>query len=132
MEIAFFDRGPIDATQLMMGGHWSAYWHDGHIYATEIARGLDVLKLVPSDYLSESELAAAELISAGVSNPQQQRRIQWPAQPVVARALLDQLKRDGALAMRQVVRRGGCTFLDEADAVLAGADSRTGRTSPVV
>ena len=25
-EIAFFDRGPIDAEDLVMGGYWSAYW----------------------------------------------------------------------------------------------------------
>jgi hypothetical protein len=39
VEIAFFDRGPIDADQLIMGGYWSAYWYDGFIYGTEIARG---------------------------------------------------------------------------------------------
>ena len=32
VEIAFFDRGPIDAKQLITGGYWSAYWYNGHIY----------------------------------------------------------------------------------------------------
>jgi uncharacterized protein (DUF305 family) len=93
VEIAFFDRGPMDAKRLMMGGYWSAYWYDGHIYGSEIARGLDVLRLVPSEHLTENEIAAAALVKPGVFNPQQQRRIEWPAVPVVARAYLDQLQR---------------------------------------
>ncbi|REJ86054.1 MAG: DUF305 domain-containing protein [Acidobacteria bacterium] len=96
-EIAFFDRGPIDAEDLLMGGHWSAYWHDGHVYATEIARGLDVLRLVPSEHLSQAELDAAASLPAGVFNPQMQRRIEWPDTPVVARAYLSQLTRAGVL-----------------------------------
>ena len=98
VEIAYFDRGPIDADQLVMGGHWSAYWHNGFIYGTEIARGLDVLKLLPSEYLSQNELDAAALIEPDVFNPQQQRQIDWPRSPVVARAYLDQLQRSGGLS----------------------------------
>ncbi|HEY7896018.1 MAG TPA: hypothetical protein VIC24_14045, partial [Gemmatimonadaceae bacterium] len=52
VEIAFFDRGPIDATQLMTGGFWSAYWYNGQIYGSEIARGIDLFRLTPSEYLS--------------------------------------------------------------------------------
>jgi hypothetical protein len=38
-EIAFFDRGPLSATELMLGGYWSAYWYNGHIYgSTSTAR----------------------------------------------------------------------------------------------
>src|SRR4029077_9334448 len=29
VEIAFFDRGPIDAKTLILGGYWSAYWYNG-------------------------------------------------------------------------------------------------------
>ena len=99
VEIAYFDRGPIDAENLISGGFWSTYWYRGRIYGTEIVRGLDVLALTPSEYLSEYEIAAATLADQGdVFNPQQQFRITWPAEPAVAHAYLDQLERDGALS----------------------------------
>ncbi len=97
-EIAFFDRGPIDADDLVMGGYWSAYWHKGFVYGTEIARGLDVLRLLPSEHLTRSEIDAASLVAPDTFNPQLQRRIDWPAHPVVARAYLDQLGRTDAIA----------------------------------
>ncbi len=99
VEIAYFDRGPVDAEDLILGGFWSTYWYDGRIYGTEIVRGLDVLALVPSEHLSEHEIAAAALADEnGLFNPQQQFRVRWPAEPVVARAYLDQLQRGAALA----------------------------------
>ena len=99
VEIAYFDRGPIDAEELVMGGYWSTYWYDGRIYGTEIARGLDVLALVSSQYLTENEIAAAALADQDdLFNPQQQIRVTWPAEPVVARAYLDQLTRGRALS----------------------------------
>ena len=102
IEIAFFDRGPIDAEELIMGGYWSAYWFGGLIYGTEIARGLDVLSLTPSDYLSENEIAAASFRDPNaVVNAQRQRRHTWPAEPVVARAYLDQLQRDDVIQATQ-------------------------------
>lgn len=104
IEIAWFDRGPIDARSLVVGGHWSAYWMNGRIYASEIARGLDVLQLTPSEHLSAAEIAAAEAVRETVINPQTQTRIVWEDTPVVARAYLDQLTRaeavDAALAAR--------------------------------
>lgn len=100
VEIAFFDRGPIDEEELVMGGFWSAYWHEGLIYATEIARGLDVLELTPSDYLTENEIAAASFeVDETVFNPQQQMRYEWPDEPVVARAYLDQLQRNSQVSV---------------------------------
>ncbi len=99
IEIAYFDRGPIDAEELIVGGFWSAYWYDGKIYGTEIVRGLDVLELVPSEYLSAHEIAAATIADQGERfNPQQQFRVHWPAEPVVARAYLDQLERSDTLS----------------------------------
>lgn len=99
VEIAYFDRGPIDAEELVMGGYWSTYWYHGRIYGTEIARGLDVLALTPSEFLTENEIAAAAVADGGgVFNPQQQFPVQWPAEPVVARAYLDQLERGGELS----------------------------------
>jgi hypothetical protein len=98
VEVAYFDRGPIDAEQLSAGGFWSAYWYRGRIYGTEIVRGLDVLALLPSEYLSANEIAAAALADqGGVFNPQQQFPVSWPAEPVVARAYLDQMRRAAAL-----------------------------------
>lgn len=99
MEIAFFDRGPVDKKHLVVAGFWSAYWYDGMVYATEIARGLDVLALMPSEYLTANEIAAAKLANLGKTvNPQQQFQASWPADPVIARAYMDQLKRSGTLA----------------------------------
>ena len=98
VEIAYFDRGPIDAGELITGGYWSAYWYDGRIYGTEIVRGLDVFALTPSEYLSEAEIAAAAMADQGeVFNPQQQFRVTWPDHPVVAQAYLDQLVRAQAV-----------------------------------
>jgi len=103
VEIAYFDRGPIDAEHLIVGGFWSAYWYKGRIYGTEIVRGLDVLALVPSEHLSEHEIAAAAVADqGGVFNPQQQFGVTWPAEPVVARAYLDQLERGEAVSTSYV------------------------------
>ncbi|MDP2765736.1 MAG: hypothetical protein Q8O54_12970 [Brevundimonas sp.] len=96
-EIAFFDRGPIDAERLYVGGSWSAYWLNSRIYSSEIVRGLDVLKLVPSEHLSEAEIAAAEAVTAATINPQTQTRITWADSPDVARSYLDQLTRSGGI-----------------------------------
>ena len=99
VEIAYFDRGAVHPDVLILGGYWSTYWYDGKIYGTEIARGLDVFELVASDYLTENEIAAAKLADQGaVFNPQQQFPVSWPAEPVVARAYIDQLKRDDVLS----------------------------------
>jgi hypothetical protein len=98
VEIAFFDRGPIDAKQLVTGGYWSTYWYNGHIYGAEIARGLDVFRLKPSEYLSQNEIDAAILVRPRELNVQAQSKINWPATTVVARAYLDQLTRRKAIA----------------------------------
>jgi len=99
VEIAYFDRGPYFADEIITGGFWSAYWYRNHIYGTEIVRGLDVLELLPSEHLSENEIAAAKLADQGeLFNPQQQFRVSWPAAPAVALAYLDQLRRGDGLA----------------------------------
>jgi len=94
VEIAYFDRGPITPERIEMGGHWSAYWYNGRVYGAEIARGLDVLRLLPSEHLSENEIRAAELVRVDAFNPQLQKRLVWPASFVVARAYVDQLRRN--------------------------------------
>jgi uncharacterized protein (DUF305 family) len=85
-EIAYFDRGPVDADQLVTGGYWSAYWYNGRIYATEITRGIDVFALEPSEFLTAEEIAAAEdaTHTDGVFNPQTQYPVTWTAQQVEA------------------------------------------------
>ncbi|MSR10580.1 MAG: DUF305 domain-containing protein [Gammaproteobacteria bacterium] len=128
VEIAFFDRGPLHEEKLMLGGYWSAYWLGGLIYGTEIARGLDVLSLSPSDYLSANEIAAASLKEPGVIvNAQQQKRHQWPAEPVVARAYLDQLLRDNVIDAAQ--QQSLNSALDSATNALADNGRRDAATA---
>ena len=97
VEIAYFDRGPLSATELMLGGYWSAYWYNGYIYGSEIARGLDVFRLRPSEFLTQNEIDAAASVRLPVWNPQNQQRITWPATFVVARAYVDGLMRGDPL-----------------------------------
>ncbi len=109
-EIGFFDRGPVDAppapgdsasvsrSRGTIGGSWGAYYWNGYIYSSEMARGLDVLELVPSDKLSANEIAAAKLVTFTEYNPQSQPKIVWPAAFPVVRSYFDQLTRDGGLA----------------------------------
>jgi uncharacterized protein (DUF305 family) len=116
VEIAYFDRGPIAADELVHGGFWSSYWYKGRIYATEIARGLDVLALTPSAHLTQNEIAAAALADEGETfNPQQQFPVSWPDHPVVALAFVDQLERIQAVPP---------AVLTELKAALASANAR--------
>jgi hypothetical protein len=96
-EIGYFDRGPIDPNMLVLGGSWSAYWYNGHIYSSEISRGLDIFELTPSKDLTENEIGAAKSVHVAELNVQNQEKIEWPRKLVVAKAYLDQLERSGAL-----------------------------------
>ncbi len=113
VEIAFFDRGPIDDKRLVTGGQWSSYWYNGHIYGAEIARGLDVFRLTPGAHLTQNEVEAAAQIRQAAFNAQQQPRIAWPAHASVGRAYIDQLTRDRAMtteaaaAARAALARAG-------------------------
>ena len=121
VEIAFFDRGPIDEEELITGGYWSTYWYNGHIYGTEISRGLDVFALQSSDYLTENEIAAASLPELnGIVNAQTQQIVKWPAVPVVARAYMDQLQRENRLTTSQAGELSD--VLERAEALLGGGD----------
>jgi hypothetical protein len=139
IEIAFFDRGPLDTKDLMLGGYWSAYWYNGQIYASEIARGIDVFKLLPSEFLSKNEIEAARQATVADLNVQQQHRVSWPASSVVALAYLDQLTRNRAIqparaeatrtALERVDRirtarqRGATAILSELGALAAQLDA---------
>jgi hypothetical protein len=97
-EIAYFDRGPINPKDLITGGYWSAYWYNGNIYGAEIARGIDVFRLVPSEHLSQNEIDAAMLVRYNEFNAQQQPRATFPPTFIVAKAYLDQLTRSKGIA----------------------------------
>jgi hypothetical protein len=102
VEIAYFDRGPIDPKMLVLGGDWSAYWYNGHIYASEIARGLDVFELTPTEKLTQNEIDAAKAVRVAEFNVQNQQKIEWPHNLIVAKAYLDQLERSQALPADQI------------------------------
>ena len=97
-EIAFFDRGPVDATRMAMGGSWSVYWYNGVIVSSEIARGLDIFELTPSPLLTQNEIDAAKSVHLDYLNTQGQPKFVWPATFSLARAYVDQLERSGGLA----------------------------------
>jgi len=101
-EIAYFDRGPIDPNLLVLGGDWSAYWYNGRIYASEIARGLDVFELTPTQALTQNEIDAAKSVHVAELNVQNQQKIDWPRNLLVAKAYLDQLERSQALPSDQI------------------------------
>jgi hypothetical protein len=122
-EIGYFDRGPIDSDRLVVGGYWSAYWYNGFVYGSEIARGLDILKLTPTDQLSQNEIDAANLVKLDTLNVQSQPHITWPASFVVARAYLDQLTRAKAIAQDRAEEIGAA--MTQLDAMPAGAARRT-------
>ena len=96
-EIAYFDRGPVNAETLVMGGSWGAYYWNGYIYSSELSRGLDILELQPSEFLSQNEIDAAKLVRMEEYNPQAQPKIVWPAAFPVVRSYLDQLVRNNGL-----------------------------------
>jgi uncharacterized protein (DUF305 family) len=113
-EIAYFDRGPIHAEEMIVGGFWSSYWYNGRIYGTEMVRGLDVLALLPGEHLSENEINAAAIADQGeLFNPQQQFSIDWPDEPAVALAFLDQLNRDDVLAASLATELAGALSQSE-------------------
>ena len=120
VEIAYFDRGPIYKDLLVLGGDWSAYWYNGHIYATEIARGLDVFELSPTKYLTQNEIDAAKTVRVSELNVQNQQKIEWPRKLVVAKAYIDQLERSQALeasritALRQGIQSAERSKLNKA------------------
>lgn len=97
IEIAYFDRGPVNGDSLIVGGSWGAYYYNGYIYSSELSRGLDVLELEPSEFLSQNEIDAARLVRMEEYNPQSQPRISWPPAFAVVRSYLDQLIRNDGL-----------------------------------
>jgi len=81
----------------VLGGSWSAYWYNGNIYSSEIARGLDVFELTPTKDLTQNEIDAARSVMVDEQNVQNQQQIVWPKTLTVAKAYVDQLERSGAM-----------------------------------
>lgn len=121
VEIAYFDRGPIDPKMLVLGGSWSAYWYNGHIYSSEIARGMDIFELTPTQFLSQNEIDAAKTVRVAELNVQNQEKIEWSRQLVVAKAYIDQLERSQSLpsnriaVLRQAIQRAENSRLNRKD-----------------
>ena len=67
-EIAWFDRGPIADDRLVVGGNWSTYYYNGHIYSNEIQRGFDVFRV------DDRRLRGADRVTFDELNPQSQPR----------------------------------------------------------
>ncbi|HEU4632066.1 MAG TPA: hypothetical protein VFS08_20110 [Gemmatimonadaceae bacterium] len=110
VEIAFFDRGPVDSTRMASGGSWSVYWYNGVLVSSEIARGLDIFELTPSEFLTQNEIDAAKSVHLDYLNTQGQPKLVWPPTFALARAYADQLERSQGLsadrltAVRQALR----------------------------
>ena len=117
-EIAFFDRGPVTADTMGMGGSWSVYWYNGVMVSSEIARGLDIFELQPSPFLSQNEIDAAKTVRFDYLNTQGQPTIAWPPSFALARAYLDQLERSKEMDAAQIA---------EARKALAAAERSSGQ-----
>jgi hypothetical protein len=101
-EIAYFDRGPLDAVKRGTGGFWSVYWYNGYVYGSEIARGVDVFRMMPSKFISQEEIDAANQVHFDILNVQSQPKVVWPQNLIVAKAYVAQLDRSGALAPTRI------------------------------
>jgi hypothetical protein len=102
VEIAFHDRGPVDPERMEMAGSWSVYWYNGVIVSSEIARGLDIFELVPSQHLTQNEIDAANTVKLEYLNAQGQPQYVWPPSFALARAYLDQLERSNGLLPNRI------------------------------
>jgi len=102
VEMAYHDRGPISTERLVAGGSWSVYWYNGVIVNSEIARGLDIFELTPSDHITTNEIAAANTVVMQYKNAQGQPKYSWPASEALALAYLDQLERNREMDMATI------------------------------
>ena len=132
IEIAYFDRGPVNPEQLVTGGYWSAYWYNGHLYGSEIARGIDIFRLVPSEHLTQAEIDAAVQVRFNEFNVQSQPRIEYPLNFITARAYVDQLVRSKALtAERATALKSAMDRAERNNAARADLDAVTTRANQV-
>jgi hypothetical protein len=125
-EIAFFDRGPVDSTRMVLSGQWSAYWYNGVIVGSEISRGLDVLELTPNPLLTQNEIDAAKTVHYAELNVQGQPKMVWPPSFALARAYLDQLQRSGGLSADRLAAARASLATAEKASGAARRDALTG------
>jgi hypothetical protein len=119
-EIAYFDRGPINGEAMLSGGYWSTYWYNGNLYGAEMARGIDVFRLKPSEFLSQNEIDAAVQFRLNEFNSQNQPKVQWQATTAVARAYIDQLSRSKSIPADRV--RATTEALSRVDSLRTGKE----------
>jgi hypothetical protein len=99
------------------GGTWSVYWYNGLLVSSEISRGLDILELVPSEFLTENEIEASRTVVLDHFNVQGQQMFKWPATFALAQAYVDQLERSGGMGAEGVeMARQALSQLEEAPA----------------
>ncbi len=65
-EIGYWDPDNRIDPEIENGSSWSAYYYNGHVYSSDMRRGLDVLKL------TDPRLRAAERVTFDEFNPQTQ------------------------------------------------------------
>ena len=125
VEIGYFDRGPISATSLVLGGLWATYWYNGAAYGSEIARGLDAYGLTPTEQLSVNEIEAANSVTFGRMNAQNQHQFDWEPSFAVVRSFRDQLVRADdidAKTLKQLDK-----FVDRAERFASGHQQAAAR-----
>jgi hypothetical protein len=120
-EIAYFDRGPLNASAMASGGYWSSYWYNGNIYGAEMARGIDVFRLKPSEHLSQNEIDAALQFRLQEFNSQNQPKVAWEPTTAVAKAYIDQLNRSKSISAERV--RAINDALSRVDSLRTGRES---------
>ena len=103
-EIAFHDRGPVNAETPTMAGSWSVYWYNGIIVNSEITRGLDIFELIPSGHISQNEIDAAKTVHVDYLNAQGQTKFVWPPSFALAGSFVDQLERSNGLSADRLRR----------------------------
>jgi hypothetical protein len=114
VEIAFFDRGPINSpfpipdptnpNRINLGGLWSTYWYNGYVYGTEIARGFDTFALLASGHMSANEIEAASEVRLDQFNSQLQSELVAAPSFAVVLANLDQVVRDDDIDAKSAVK----------------------------
>ena len=106
-----------------MGGSWSVYWYNGLLVSSEIARGLDIFELTPSEAISQNEIDAAATVKFEQLNSQGQPEIVWPVSFSLAKAYIDQLERSNAIPSGRInaIR----TSLEEAEGESGAARQTT-------
>ena len=125
-EIAYFDRGPVDTTRMVSGGSWSAYWYNGAMFSSEIARGFDVVELVPSEHVTQNEIDAAKTVHLDQFNAQGQPKFVWPPSFPLAKAYVDQLERNKCFGAARIASLRSSIAAAE---TASGAQRRDGLTA---